>query len=145
MVEFSRRALILFCASVLTSTVIEAAEDADFAQLVELLRTAMQTKNKVELEILCHDQLSYGHSSGKIDDKAGFIAGAISPKWRWISLDFLDPSTKTVGDLAISRMTLAGVYEVEGGKQITIKDGVVMVWRRESGQWKLIVRQAYKI
>jgi hypothetical protein len=143
--EFSRRALILFCASALTSTVTEASDDADLLQLIESLRTAMQTKNKVQLEILCHDQLSYGHSSGKIDDKAGFIAGAISPKWHWISLDFLDPSTKTAGDLAITRMTLVGVYEVDGGKQIPIKDGVVMVWRRESGQRKLIVRQAYKI
>jgi ketosteroid isomerase-like protein len=143
--EFTRRALILFCAWVLTSTVSKAAEGADLVQLVESLRAAMQTKDKVQLEMLCHDQLSYGHSSGKIDDKSGFIAGATSTKWHWISLDFLDPSTKIAGDLAISRTTLAGVYEVDGGKQISIKDGVVMVWRRESGQWKLIVRQAYKI
>ena len=143
--EFARRALILFCASTMIGTVVEAAEDADLAQLVESLRTAMETKNKAQLEVLCHDQLSYGHSSGKIDDKAGFIAGAVSPKWRWLSLDFLNSSTKVTGDLAISRVTLTGVYEVEGGKQIAIKDGVVMVWHRESGHWRLIVRQAYKV
>ena len=97
--EFTRRALILFCASALTSTPSKAAEGADPVQLVESLRAAMQTKDKVQLEMLCHDQLSYGHSSGKVDDKSGFIAGAISPKWRWISLDFLDPSTKIAGDL----------------------------------------------
>ena len=143
--RFDRRVLLFFCASVLTSTVVKAADDADLATLIEALRTAMQTKDKLQLEAICHDQLSYGHSSGKVDDKPSFIAAAISPKWRWLSLDFMDPSTKTAGDLAISRTTLGGVYELEGGKQVSIKDGVVMVWRWESGQWKLIVRQAYKI
>ncbi|MCS3447266.1 MULTISPECIES: nuclear transport factor 2 family protein [Bradyrhizobium] len=137
--------MILLCATTLANTVAKAGDDGDLAQLIESLRTAKQTKNKMQLENLCDDHLSYGHSSGKIDDKAAFVAGAMSPKWRWISLDFLDSRTKTAGDLAISRMTLAGTYEVDGSKQISIKDGVVMVWRRESGQWKLFLRQAYKI
>ena len=123
---------------------VEAREETVLTQSIEALRRAMVAKDKSEFEKLCADELTYGHSSGKIDNKAEFITGAISPRWRWNSLEFAPVSTRVVGDFGIARVTMSGTYEVEGGKVTSINDHVLMVWRWQDGQWKLLARQAYK-
>src|SRR5262245_23038128 len=94
----------------------EAKEEAVLTQSIELLRKAMVAKDKSEFDQLCADELTYGHSSGKIDNKAEFITGAISPRWRWKLLELAPVSTRVVGDIGIARVTMTGAYEVEGGK-----------------------------
>ena len=144
---FDRRALLkIACASGLTALAapVEAADDGTLVQSIEALRKAMLAKDKGQFEILCADELSYGHSSGKLESKAEFIRGATSPKWHWRSLEFVQPSTKLVGDAGIARSIMSGAYEIEGGTVKSISDGVLMVWQRQGSQWRLIARQAYK-
>ena len=145
---FSRRDLATILAfsglSALTPTAsIRAEDDAAIDQAIQALRQAMLAKDKAQLEVLCAEELTYGHSSGKIENKVEFIAGATNPNWHWNTLDFVQTNTKMSGDIGIARAVLTGVYEA-GGKVIPIKDGVLMVWQRQGGQWKLIERQAYK-
>ncbi len=142
-----RRALVkILCASGLTvlAASAEAGDDAALTQSIEALRKTMLAKDKSQFEMLCADELTYGHSSGKLESKAEFITGATSPKWHWKSLEFVQPSTKVVGDTGIARVIMTGVYEIEGGKVTSINDGVLMVWQRQGSQWKLLARQAYK-
>jgi ketosteroid isomerase-like protein len=146
---FSRRSLpiILACSglSVLTSTASIAAEhDVAIDQAIEALRQAMLAKDKAQLDMLCADNLTYGHSSGKVDNKMEFIESATNPNWHWNTLDFVQTHTKLSGDIGIGRAVLSGAYEA-AGKVIAIKDSVLMVWQRQDGRWKLIERQAYKI
>jgi hypothetical protein len=146
-VIINRRTLtkILFASSLtLMAVSAEAGEEALLTQSIEALRKAMLAKDKGEFEKLCADELTYGHSSGKTENKAEFITGAISPKWHWKSLEFVPATMKVVGDIGIARVTMNGVYEVEGGKVSSINDSVLMVWRWQEGQWKLLARQAYK-
>lgn len=49
----------------------------------------MLAKDKTQFNALCADELTYGHSSGKVESKAEFILGAISPKWHWNTLEFV--------------------------------------------------------
>jgi hypothetical protein len=142
-----RRALLrIACASGLTALVapVEAADDGTLGEPIEALRKAMLSKDKGQFEMLCADELTYGHSSGKLETKAEFITGATSPKWHWKSLEFLQLSTKLVGDAGIARSIMTGAYEIEGGTVKSISDGVLMVWQRQGSQWRLIARQAYK-
>jgi len=122
---------------------IGAENDSAIDLVIEALRQAMLAKDKARFEVLCADELTYGHSSGKIENKVEFIAGATNPNWHWNSLEFVQTNTKMSGDIGIARAVLSGVYEA-GGKVIPIKDGVLMVWQRQRGEWKLIARQAYK-
>ena len=145
---FSRRDLATILAfsglSALTPTAsIGAEDDAAIDQAIQALRQAMLAKDKAQFEVLCADDLTYGHSSGKIENKMEFIASATNPNWHWNTLDFVQTNTKMSGDIGIGRAVLTGVYEA-GAKVIPIKDSVLMVWQRQGGQWKLIERQAYK-
>src|SRR5690348_169685 len=67
-----------------------AKDEASLAQAVEAFRVAMQKADKAAFEKLCSNALSYGHSSGKVEDKATFIANATNGKSTWKSLAFKD-------------------------------------------------------
>jgi len=118
--------------------------EAAVAQAVEAYRHALLTADAVQLDALCMDELTYGHSSGAIQTKAEFLAEATSGKTVWKSLRFEDPSNRVVDDCAISRYVFTGENESEG-RSNALRFGVVMVWQRQRGHWKLLVRQGYKL
>ena len=62
------------------SSAAESADQAAVDKAVEALRKALLEKNKAGLEQLTADQLSYGHSSGKVQSKAEFVDGVMMSK-----------------------------------------------------------------
>ena len=119
-------------------------DDASVAAAVEAFRVAMLKGDKDAFEKLCSNDLSYGHSAGKIETKAEFIAASTGANAAWKSIAFNDVTNKALDDEAISRFILIGQTERDG-KTNDIKIGVLMVWREEKDQWRLLARQAFKI
>jgi len=119
-------------------------DDASVGVAVEAFRVAMQKADAKAFDQLCSKDLSYGHSAGKLENKAEFIANATNGKSTWKTIAFNDVSNKVVGREAISRFMLVGQTESEG-KTTDIKIGVLMVWRDEGGHWRLLARQAFKV
>jgi len=119
-------------------------DDASLATATEAFRVAMQKADKAAFEALCSNALSYGHSAGRIENKAEFIAASTSGKSVWKTIAFNDLKVKAVGNEGISRFTLVGQTESEG-KTSDINIGVLMVWRAEKGAWKLLARQAFRL
>lgn len=119
-------------------------DDASVGAVTEAFRVAMHKADKAAFEKLCSKDLSYGHSAGRIENKAEFIAASTSGKSVWKSIAFNDLTVKALGDQAISRFTLIGQTESEG-KTNDIKIGVLMVWREEDDSWKLLARQAFRL
>jgi hypothetical protein len=123
---------------------VEPTDEAEVTRAVDAFRKAMIAADRKQLEVLCADQLSYGHSSGKLQTKSVFIEEATSGKSVWKSLNHLDQTVRVVGDDAIVRFIFAGESESEG-KINSVKIGVLMVWQKQEGNWKLLARQAFKI
>jgi len=124
-----------------------AAESPDLAaldQAVEALRKAMVDADKARLDELTADQLSYGHSGGVIQDKADFISVIIAKKTIYHSITLSDATTAIAGNDAILRHIFATEFEAEG-KPGTSRVGVLQVWQKHDGRWKLLARQAYKL
>lgn len=119
-------------------------DDASVAAAVEAFRVAMLKGDKEAFEKLCSNDLSYGHSAGKVETKAEFIAASTGANAAWKSIAFNDVTNKALDDEAISRFILIGQTERDG-KTNDIKIGVLMVWREEKDSWKLLARQAFKI
>jgi hypothetical protein len=57
----------------------ESADEGAVRKAVDDLTKAMTAADKAQLEALVSDQLSYGHSSGKVETKAEFV-GVIAGK-----------------------------------------------------------------
>ena len=122
----------------------EAGDEAAVKQNVEALREALLKADKAQLERLTADQLSYGHSDGRVQNKAEFIDGVITRKATVKSLNFPDLKIAVAGDAAIARH----IYESESetdGKPNSIRIGTLEIWQKQGGNWKLLARQAYKL
>ena len=104
----------------------------------------MLKADKAQLERLGADQLSYGHSDGRVQNKAEFIDGVMTRKATVKSINFPDLKIAVAGDAAIARH----IYESESdtdGKPNNVRIGTLQVWQKQGGNWKLLARQGYKL
>jgi ketosteroid isomerase-like protein len=122
----------------------EAGDEASVKQSVEALREALLKADKPQLERLTADQLSYGHSDGRVQDKAEFINGVMTRKATVKSITFPDLKISPAGDAAIARHLYESESETDG-KPNSVKIGTLEVWQNQGGNWKLLARQGYKL
>jgi ketosteroid isomerase-like protein len=122
----------------------QSSDEAAVAQAVEAFRNAMLKADRSQFEALCADQLSYGHSAGRVETKAQFIDAATSGRSTWKFITLTDQTTRIVGNTAIVRHTLTGETERDG-KANPVKIGVLMVWHKPDGNWQLLARQAVRL
>lgn len=122
----------------------QSGDEAAVVQALETYRKAMLAADRSQLDAICADQLSYGHSSGKLETKAQFIDNAVSGKSTWKFITLTNHSSQIVGNNAIVRHLFTG-ENVSEGKTNAIKIGILMVWQKQDGRWKLLARQAYKV
>jgi ketosteroid isomerase-like protein len=138
-------ALALGASSLLCSTTVLAeADETAVGQAVEALRKAVLDKDKAGLHQLTADQLSYGHSDGRVQTKAEFIDGVMTRKAVVKSLTFPDLKVGLAGNAAIARHMYASESEADG-KSNSVRLGVLAVWQKQDGNWKLLARQGYKL
>jgi hypothetical protein len=88
-----------------SSAVAASTDEAAVAEAVEALRKAILGQEKARLEALTADQLSYGHSDGRVENKAQFIDGVMNRKALLKSLTLSDHTIAIVGTAAIARHT----------------------------------------
>jgi ketosteroid isomerase-like protein len=147
--DFQRRDLAALGAlalglTALTGSARAADDEAGLTQQVEALRKAILAQDKAALETLVSDQLSYGHSSAAVQNKAEFVNGVMTRKATVKSLAFPELKVNLAGDAAITRHLYVAESE-QDGKTDNVKIGVLAVWHQEAGTWKLLARQGYKL
>ena len=114
------------------------------ADAVEKLRKAMIDPTEAQLQTLASDKLSYGHSSGKIENKAEFIRALVSNESDFKTINLTDQTITVVNNTALVRHVLSAETAnkgVAGSAHIA----VLLVWVHQNGGWKLLARQAVKI
>jgi hypothetical protein len=136
-------ALVMSSASI-ESAAAQGGDEAAVAAAVEALRQAMLAADKEKLLAVAHDKLSYSHSSGATETKEQYAAAIASKKTVFKTLTFGDQTIAVVGDNAIVRNTFAADLD-RSGKADAVKIGVMQVWRKDGGAWKLLARQGYKL
>jgi|SRR5271166_1483254 len=126
------------------SSLAESAEEAAVDKAVEALRKALLEKDKGQLEQLTATQLSYGHSSGRVETKAQFVDGVMTSKAVVKSIAFPELSIAIAGNAAIARHLFEAEMETDG-KPTSVKIGVLQVWQKQDGSWRLLARQGFKL
>ena len=121
-----------------------SADETAANEASEALRKAMLAADKAQLEALVADQLSYGHSSGKLETKAEFVNVIASKKTIYKSITLSDASAAVVGNNAILRHIFSAETEADG-KAGSARVGVLQVWQKQDGRWKLLARQAFRL
>ena len=108
--QITRRDLAIAGAFVLGSSELLAApaalaetDAAAVDQAVEALRKALLEADKAQLEKLTADQVSYGHSDGRVQNKAEFLDGVMTRKAIVKSITFPELKVGVIGNAAIAR------------------------------------------
>jgi ketosteroid isomerase-like protein len=123
-----------------------SADEEAVAEKVEAFRKAQIAADAKALDALCADELSYSHSSGVVQDKAAFIAGATDGKSEFTSLEYQDVKIRVVGPVAVVRFHWLGEQEsVPDGKKSSTNLHILMNWLKQGSDWKLLSRGSTKL
>ncbi|WP_026712389.1 nuclear transport factor 2 family protein [Flavobacterium daejeonense] len=121
-----------------------AKEEKVVADRVEALRKALIDPTVEGLKSLTSKDLSYGHSSGVLQDQKVFIEKLLNGESDFVTIEFQNQSIQITGDVAIVRHNLAA-HTKDSGVEKDIKIGNVLVWQKQKNKWLLIARQAFKL
>lgn len=135
---------LIICFSVLTTVFAQSKDETAVASAVEALKKAMIDADKTALESIAADALSYGHSNGKVEDKAEFVRAIVSGESDFVTINLTEQTIKIAGNAAIVRHKLSATTN-NSGKPGTANLALLMVWQKQKGGWKLLARQAVKI
>jgi ketosteroid isomerase-like protein len=120
-----------------------SAEEEAVAKNVEAFRAAQFAADAQALDALCAAELSYSHSSGRVEDKPTFIANATSGKSKYLSLEYQETNIRIVGPAAIVRFHWVGEQQaVADGKKSSTNLHILMNWQKQAADWKLLSRAA---
>jgi ketosteroid isomerase-like protein len=120
-----------------------SSNDQDVAQAVDHLTDAMLHKNIAQLRALTAESLTYGHSSGKIQDKKAFIDDIETGKSAFKTLEMQNQTISVSGDVALVRHHFSG-QAIKGNDVVPTEIENFQIWQKQDGKWLLVGRQAYK-
>src|SRR5260221_8566575 len=136
-------ALALAAASLPITAHAESADEAAVRKAIDDLTKAMMAADKAKLEALVADQLSYGHSSGKVESKAEFVGVIAGKKTIYKTITLTEPTVSVTGNNAVARHIFAAEVEADG-KPSSPKIGGMQVWAKDGGSWKPLAAQAVR-
>jgi len=118
----------------------------EVAAAVEQLRKAMISADGTVLDKLAHEELSYGHSGGQLQNKQAFIASFTNGDSVFVAIDITGQTLQIIGNTAIVRHTLSASTHDKGKDPGTVKISILLVWvSNEQQVWQLVARQAVRV
>ena len=130
--------LVLLAAGPLAA---QTSEEAAVAAGVEELHKAIIAADPAKLAAVSAETLTYGHSAGRLENKAQFIDQLASGRSVYRSISVQDQKIIVSGDVATVRHNLA-VVTVSNGKDVPSRLGILLVWQKQPDRWRLIARQS---
>lgn len=121
----------------------QSKEESTVAAAIQMLNNAMVDADRIRLDALVSSALSYGHSSGLIEDKQAFIEKIVSGKSDFVSIILSEQTINVQGKTAIVRHILKAQTN-DGGKPGEVQIKILQIWQKEGKSWKLLARQAVK-
>ncbi|WP_205510561.1 nuclear transport factor 2 family protein [Longitalea arenae] len=135
---------LMVLTGIMNAALAQNKQEAAVTAAVEKLRKAMIDGDKTGLQQITADQLSYGHSSGRVEDKTQFVENIVTGKSDFVTIDLSNQTVSVSGDAAIVRHVLAATTN-DSGNPGSVKLNILLVWQKQKGQWKLLARQAVKV
>lgn len=146
MIFSAKKALLpVVCVLLLhTSVLAQSKAEAAVSTAVETLRLALLSGNQTELEQITVEGLSYGHSNGKVENRAQFIEALVSRQSDFTDIVLSNQTISVADKTAIVRHSLSAATNNAGKGPGTVKLDVLLVFVKTKKGWKLLARQAVK-
>ena len=140
-----KKVLTLMIAGLFTAGISSAQSKKikQVAKAVNDLKEAMITADSAKLAAIVSDDLSYGHSGGKIEDKSAFIRAFVSGSSDFVTIDLTEQKIRIYQNTAVVTHILNATTN-DNGKPGTVKLSILTVWNKQNNQWIMIARQAVR-
>jgi hypothetical protein len=141
-----KRHRILFFTLVFSSFYAEA-QSPDLKKLetrIEAFRQALLDPTAEVLDGLVMENLSYGHSSGRVEDKKDFVENLLNGNSDFTEIVFSEQKITIEKKTAIVRHKLFAKTHDKGKAPGEVNLHIMTVWVKTGKTWKLLARQAVK-
>lgn len=123
----------------------ESLSIEEVQKAVLIFNKAMVDPTVELMEGLCAEELTYGHSSGLIQNKAEFIDDIVNGPFDFSSVEAPDQTIHISGNTAIVRHIFLA-KATNAGEPVDIRIGNIQVYQKgNDGKLRLLARQAYKL
>ncbi|SDG66114.1 protein of unknown function [Pedobacter terrae] len=142
------RKLLIFSCLVISTTFCYAQKanaEKEVNEAVDKLIGLMIHPDSLGLDKLLLNNLSYGHSSGKVQTKQEFMHSLLSGESDFLDdITLGDPKTIIQGNTALVRHKLMAQTNDKGVRG-SVNLYILLIWSKEKEGWKLLGRQAVKV
>ncbi len=122
-----------------------SSKDAEVWNQVEALTKAVfETKDSAALVRLVNANVTYGHSTGLLEDKATMVRNAVNSTTTYKNLSSEKVLVDVDGNTALVRQILRGT-SMDKGSESPLNLSILQVWKKQGGRWQIWARQAVKI
>ncbi|WP_276500188.1 nuclear transport factor 2 family protein [Terrimonas pollutisoli] len=140
-----KKALTLMVAGLFTAGIsfAQSKKIKQVAKDVNDLKEAMISADSAKLAAIVSDDLSYGHSGGKIEDKSAFIRAFVNGSSDFVTIDITEQKIRVYQNTAVVTHILNATTN-DNGKPGTVKLSILTVWNKQNSHWKMVARQAVR-
>lgn len=133
---------LMFVAS--CSNQLSSINKDEVVKAVDALNEALIHPEKEKLKKITSENLTYGHSSGILENQSEFIDALVNGPFDFLSIATSQDQITIYDDTAIARhiMTAKGA---NNGEPVDVNIGIMLVFQKRDGQLFLLARQAYKL
>jgi ketosteroid isomerase-like protein len=130
-------------------TILHAADD----KLMAAVRAAdderiaaTRAADRARLAAVYSDDLHYGHSNGKVDNKTSQIQGITTGGNKYERFEHKDRNFRQAapGIVVMTGRVLIHMSNTQSGEKITNDLNYLAVWREEKGKWRFLAWQSCK-
>lgn len=134
-------AAVLYTAPAYAAPPSDPKAEKEVMAAMEAWRQALLKRDGAALARIYHEEISYGHSSGLVEDKKTAVNHIVTSKADYAAVDLIDTKIKVQGDLALVNGRV-NYKQVTDGKATDVKMHVLHVWVRTPQGWQMIGRQS---
>ena len=135
--------MVCFSAISLFATA-QTKETQHVEKAVAFLLKALESGERDALEQIASADLSYGHSSGLIENKKEFIEALVSKTSDFVKIAVANQTVSVTGNIAIVRHRL-DANVIDKGTPKDLQLNILLIFRKETGEWKLLARHASRV
>jgi ketosteroid isomerase-like protein len=119
----------------------DPAAEKEVMAAMEAWRQALLKRDGAALERIYHEDISYGHSSGLVEDKKTAVNHIVTSKADYAAVDLIDTKIKVQQNIALVNGRV-NYKQVTDGKASDVKMHVLHVWVKTPQGWQMIGRQS---
>jgi ketosteroid isomerase-like protein len=139
-----QKLLPLFVLLIALQAGAQSKQQKQVEEKVEQLRKAMIDGDSAMLDKLASANLIYRHSGGHIDNKQEFVHKLASGLSDFVTIDLSDPTVLVISKKVVAVWHTLIAKTNDGGKPAEVNLYIMLVWKKQHGQWRLVARQAAK-